>query len=293
MVLVTGAAGMTGLAVIHALRQVGMRVRALSSTGESAARLQAAGASEVVTASFSDQAGLVRAMASVETVFHVPPRMKPEETSNGMNVIAAAKKAGVRRIALHSVINSQIQSIRSHVHKRLVEEAAMQSGLPWVIFQPTNYMQNVAWNWPRLSQDGEFLFPYSEHVPVSWLDIEDYAPAVARALTEPGWDYGVYEAVSTRTPLTRVEMAEIWSNVLGRPVRATTLPIDTYMALPHWKGRDPQEMEILRSMFTEFDQHGAPGGNWRVLGLLLGREPTSYETFARRFAAARASAVSG
>jgi uncharacterized protein YbjT (DUF2867 family) len=266
-------------------------VRALSGSGRSTDTLLAAGASEVVTAAFADAPGLARAMACIETVFHVPPRMKPEEVSNGMNVIAAARAAGVRRIALHSVINSQIQSIRFHVHKRLVEEAAMQSGLPWVIFQPTNYMQNVAWNWQRLTQQGELLFPYSEHARISWLDLNDYAQAVARALTEPGWDYGVYEAVSTREPLTRVELAAIWSRVLGREVRATTMALDEYMALPHWGGRDPREMEILRSMFIEFDRHGAPGGNSRVLELLLEREPTSYEAFAQRFAASRASAA--
>ena len=293
MILVTGASGMTGLAVIAALRQLGVPVRALSGSGRSVERLLAAGASEVVTASFSDRAGLAAAMTSVDTVFHIPPRMKPEEVSNGIQVIAAARAAGVRRIALHSVINSQIQAIRFHVHKRLVEEAAMTSGLPWVIFQPTNYMQNVAWNWSRLVREGEFLFPYSAHVPVSWLDLNDYAQAVARALVEPGWDYGVYEAVSTREPLTRVEMAAIWSRVLGRPVRATTMPLDDYMALPHWRGRDPREMEILRSMFAEFDQHGAPGGNSRVLGLLLGREPTPYEDFALRFAKAQESVAPG
>ena len=291
MILVTGAAGMTGLAVISALRRRGARVRALSGSGRSMDTLLAAGASEVVTAAFADAPGLARAMACIETVFHVPPRMKPEEVSNGMNVIAAARAAGVRRIALHSVINSQIQSIRFHVHKRLVEEAAMQSGSPWVIFQPTNYMQNVAWNWQRLTQQGELLFPYSEHARISWLDLNDYAQAVARALTEPGWDYGVYEAVSTREPLTRVELAAIWSRVLGREVRATTMALDEYMALPHWGGRDPREMEILRSMFIEFDRHGAPGGNSRVLELLLEREPTSYEAFAQRFAASRASAA--
>jgi uncharacterized protein YbjT (DUF2867 family) len=291
MILVTGAAGMTGLAVISALRRRGARVRALSGSGRTTDTLLAAGASEVVTAAFADAPGLARAMARIETVFHVPPRMKPEEVSNGMSVIAAARAAGVRRIALHSVINSQIQSIRFHVHKRLVEEAAMQSGLPWVIFQPTNYMQNVAWNWQRLTQQGELLFPYSEHARISWLDLNDYAQAVARALTEPGWDYGVYEAVSTREPLTRVELAAIWSRVLGREVRATTMALDEYMALPHWGGRDPREMEILRSMFIEFDRHGAPGGNSRVLELLLEREPTSYEAFAQRFAASRASAA--
>lgn len=287
--LLTGAAGGTGRAVLAALKRRGARVRAMATREASAQALREAGADETALARFDDPAALAAALRGIDTVFHIPPRMKPEEVDNGLAVIAAARAAGVRRIALHSVINSQVQAIRFHVHKRLVEEAAITSGLPWIIFQPTNYMQNVAWQWARLVERGELLFPYSAQAPISWLDLEDYAEGVARALVEPGFDYGTYEMVSAQAPLNRQELAAIWSRVLGREVRATTMPLDDYMALPHWQGRDPRELAILRTMFEEFDRHGAPGGNWRVLALLLGREPTAYETFARRLAAQRLS----
>lgn len=287
--LLTGAAGGTGRAVLAALKRLGARVRAMATREASAQALREAGADETALARFDDPAALAAALRGIDTVFHIPPRMKPEEVDNGLAVIAAARAAGVRRIALHSVINSQVQAIRFHVHKRLVEEAAITSGLPWIIFQPTNYMQNVAWQWARLVERGELLFPYSAQAPISWLDLEDYAEGVARALVEPGFDYGTYEMVSAQAPLNRQELAAIWSRVLGREVRATTMPLDDYMALPHWQGRDPREIAILRTMFEEFDRHGAPGGNWRVLALLLGREPTAYETFARRLAAQRLS----
>jgi uncharacterized protein YbjT (DUF2867 family) len=287
--LLTGAAGGTGRAVLAALKRLGARVRAMATREASAQALRVAGADETALARFDDPAALAAALRGIDTVFHIPPRMKPEEVDNGLAVIAAARAAGVRRIALHSVINSQVQAIRFHVHKRLVEEAAITSGLPWIIFQPTNYMQNVAWQWARLVERGELLFPYSAQAPISWLDLEDYAEGVARALVEPGFDHGTYEMVSAQAPLNRQELAAIWSRVLGREVRATTMPLDDYMALPHWQGRDPRELAILRTMFEEFDRHGAPGGNWRVLALLLGREPTAYETFARRLAAQRLS----
>jgi len=224
-------------------------------------------------------------MRDVDTVLHIPPRMKPDETTNGLQVIKAARQAGVRRIALHSVINSQVQAIAFHTHKRLVEEAALTSGMPWIIFQPTNYMQNVAWNWQRMVDAAEFIFPYSADVRISWLDLRDYAAAVAHALVTPGYDYGVYECVSTESPLNRHELAAIWSRVIGKPIRALTIPLDEYMALPHWRGRDPREMAILRTMFEEFDRHGAPGGNAKVLAMMLGRSTTSYEEFAARYAA--------
>ena len=287
-IAITGASGTTGRAVIAALRRRGARVRAVSSRPDSALSLREAGADETAVAALQDGNALRAAFAGASTVFHIPPRMRPDEVENGLRVIEAARAAGVRVIALHSVINSQVQAIRFHVHKRLVEEAAITSGLPWIIFQPTNYMQNVGWNWQRMVDTGELLFPYSAQVPVSWLDVEDYGQAVARALTEPGWEWGTYEAVGTAEPLNRHALARIWSSALGREVRAATLPLDDYMALPHWAGRDPREMAILRTMFEEFDRHGSPGGNNRMLGLLLGREPTSYEAFARRHAGERA-----
>lgn len=280
-IVITGASGSTGRAVLAALKRGGARVRAMSTSAAGASRLREAGADECVVARLEDIASLREGFAGAQTVFHIPPRMKPNEVDNGLRVIEAAKAARVRVIALHSVINSQVQAIRFHTHKRLVEEAAIMSGLPWIIFQPTNYMQNVSWGWRRLLEDGEFLLPYSADVRVSWLDLRDYAEAVANALTQPGYEWGVYEAVGTAEPLTRHALAAIWSSVLGRPVKATTMPLDDYMRLPHWHGRDPREMEILRTMFEEFDRHGSPGGNHRVLGMLLGRTPTSYADFAR------------
>lgn len=287
MHLITGANGMTGRAVLAALKSRGARVRVLATSAASAGSLLEAGADEAALGRFDDAASLERAMAGVETVFHVPPRMKPDEVANGFAVIAAARSAGVARIALHSVVNPQVDAIAFHAAKRRVEEAAVLSGLRWIVVQPTNYMQNVAWNWARLTEHGGLLFPYAAAAKVSWLDLEDYAPAVARLLTEPGFDHGTYEAVSTADPLDRHELAAIWSKVLGRPVVAETMPLDDYMALPHWRGRDPREMAILRTMFETFDRHGSPGGASKVLSWLLGREPTGYAAFAERFARAR------
>jgi uncharacterized protein YbjT (DUF2867 family) len=282
-ILITGANGLTGHAVLRQLRGKATVIRCLTSNQKSADVLLHLGATEVVVGDLADKESIYHAAKGMTRVLHIPPRMKPDETQYGQNVIYAAKRADVECIYLHSVINSQVNAIQFHVHKRLVEEAAMTSGIPWVIFQPTNFMQNVSWNWTKLMTDGEFLFPYSATQKISWLDLDDYAQAVAKCLTESGWEYGVYECVSTKAPLTRVELAQIWSKVLQRGIKANTMPLDDYMRLPHWQGRDPREMAILRTMFEEFDKHGAPGGNCRVLSMILGRDTTSYEQFAEKF----------
>ena len=42
-------------------------------------------------------------------------------------------------------------------------------------------------------------------------------------------------------------------------------------------------LEIMAKMFPYYDQHGLTGSD-KVLSWLLGRSPTSFETFARRVA---------
>jgi uncharacterized protein YbjT (DUF2867 family) len=61
-VLITGASGATGRAVMAALLARGARVRTMSSNAESAAKLTAAGAHETAVARFDDSEALRRAM---------------------------------------------------------------------------------------------------------------------------------------------------------------------------------------------------------------------------------------
>jgi hypothetical protein len=78
-------------------------------------------------------------------------------------------------------------------------------------------------------------------------------------------------------------MAAIISKVIGREVKAVTMPLDKYMSLPRWQGRKPDEMERLKTMFCHYDQYGFRCGNSKVLSLLLNRPATTYEQFIQKF----------
>lgn len=100
-VLVTGAAGFLGGAIVARLRADGMRVRAFVRPG------RAADADERVEGDLRDRAALDRAVAGVDSVVHAGARVAttgPWEEFEATNVgattaiIAAATAAGVRRI---------------------------------------------------------------------------------------------------------------------------------------------------------------------------------------------------
>jgi uncharacterized protein YbjT (DUF2867 family) len=68
MILVTGAAGKTGTAVVKALAACGARVRALVHRAENVAAVKALGAAEVMIGSFEDSKALARAAAGTRSI---------------------------------------------------------------------------------------------------------------------------------------------------------------------------------------------------------------------------------
>jgi uncharacterized protein YbjT (DUF2867 family) len=281
MILIIGANGITGQAIIRNLARREVKVRALDISAAQD-NLRALGA-EPVVGDMRNVNSLRAAMKGVHAVYHIPPRMQADELQLGKNSLEAAQAEGVRHFVYHSVIFPHLQEIAFHWEKMKVEVEVLHSGLPFTIIEPTNYMQNVGWYWNWIEEKGELIWPYSAEQPISWLDVTDLGEAVANILTQPGHEGATYQLCSTEKPLTRLEMAAIISRVTGRRVKAITMPLDEYMKLPRWQGRKPEEMERLKTMFRHYDQHGFRCGNNKVLSMLLGRPATSYEQFVREF----------
>jgi nucleoside-diphosphate-sugar epimerase len=104
--LVTGGSGLVGGHLIPRLIQEGWQVRGIGRSAASRSAVAALGA-EPRDADLSDPVALESAMAGVDTVFHVAAHFKlwgPRRTFRAMNVegtrnvVAAAERAGVRRI---------------------------------------------------------------------------------------------------------------------------------------------------------------------------------------------------
>ncbi len=281
MIAITGAAGTTGLAVIQALRERGAKqVRALVSRPASEDKVRRAGATEVVVADFRRRDSMHRALEGASRVYHICPALLSDELQIGLDAMAAAKANGVRHFVFHSVVHSQSDTLVHHRDKRLVEDALMQSGLPYTILKPTMYMQNALREWNAIVQEGAYRQPYSVDSRMSIVDIQDIGQAAAAVLTEDGWERGEFELANGEI-LTRVQMAQILGEELGRPVRAEENSIDD------WKQavagiRTPAQMERAITMYRDYDRHGIAGGNARVLAMMLGRPPTTYRQFVQR-----------
>jgi NAD(P)H dehydrogenase (quinone) len=280
MILVTGAAGKTGRAVVRALVAQGAAVRALVHRDEQAKPLRALGAREVVPGDLCDAAAVNRAASGVRAVYHICPNVHPEELAIGRVAIDAACKAGVEQFVYHSVLHPQIEAMPHHWQKMRVEEQLFESELSYTILQPGAYMQNVLGQWDSVAQVGIYSVPYGIETRLGMVDLLDVAEVAARVLTEPGHIGAIYELAGPEA-LTQRQVAEVLGHRLGHRVEAREVPLVTWEQRSRAAGMGDYQVQTLLQMFQYYDRHGF-WGSPRVLGWLLGRAPGSFEAFVAR-----------
>ncbi len=282
MILLTGAAGKTGRAILRALAGRGQSVRAFVRRAEQAQAVQEAGANAVAVGDLRDAVAVAGAVRDTAAVYHICPNVSPDEVTIGQTVIAAARAAGVERFVYHSVLHPQTEAMPHHWLKLRVEEQIFASGLPCTILQPAAYMQNVLANWGQITETGIYPIPYRAEARLSIVDLDDVAEAAAIMLTEPGHLAAVYELAGPE-PLSQVEVATILGQQIGRPVRAEVTPLDAWEQQARNGGMSEVAVTTLLAMFRYYDRHGLVG-NSRVLGWLLGRPPATFAQFVARHA---------
>jgi uncharacterized protein YbjT (DUF2867 family) len=280
MILVTGAAGKTGRAVLRALAGQREPVRALIHRPDQAPSLQALGVRETMVGDLLDRADMQHAVDGVRAIYHMAPNVSPDEIPMGKTVISAAQSADVERLVLHSVLHPHIEAMPHHWQKARVEELLFASGLPFTILQPTAYMQNVAAAWDQILTQGRYPVPYSPETRLSLVDLEDVAQAAARVLTEPGHTGATIELVGTPGMCPR-DIVELLSAELDRRVTVEVVPLEAWERRARASGLGEYQISALTRMFTYYEEHGLTGCP-QALASLLGRQPTSFLAFVRR-----------
>lgn len=273
MILVTGGAGKTGLAVTRALHGVGVSVRAMVHRSASSDRAQSAGANQVLVGKLENQADLERALSSVNAVYAICPNMAPDEFGMLTGLIDAAVRAGVKRFVYHSVLHPQVEAMPHHWQKLRVEERLFESGLEATILQPTSYMQNLKGYWDEVVGQGVYRVPYPVGTRLSLVDLEDVAQAAALVLSQDGHVGATYELCGPDA-LTQNQIAETLGRALGRRVEAQALPLVEWLARPETQTMDAYQRQTLTAMFRYYAVHGF-AGNPNALAWLLDRAPTN------------------
>ena len=287
-VLVTGATGQQGGAVVRALIARGHRVKAISRRpdSEGAKRLTAAGV-EVVAGDLDDAASVATAAEGVDTMFLMGNSYEAgtdAETRQGIAVANAAKAAGVGHLIYSSVADADKKTGIPHFDsKYLVEKHIAGLGIPYTISAPVAFMENTVAPW---AIDGLRQGVYAAALPptrvLQQITIDDIGAFVSALAERREQVFGKRFDIAG-DELSGEQQVKILSEVLGRPIRFQELPIaairqqseDTALMF-EWFDRTGYDAGIaaLRRDFPEVGWHSyadwARGFDWSVLDKAAG-----------------------
>jgi uncharacterized protein YbjT (DUF2867 family) len=216
VILVAGATGNAGGAVVRALLDRGGRVRGLVRDDRSALPDGA----EAAVGDLNLPETLVPHLDGVTAVFLLSGYDGLVDTLDNM------RRAGVERVVLLSSSGAPSGDLTNAVARYhiLSERAVSESGLAWTFLQPNSFMTNTL-QWAPQLQEGDVVRAPFAQVPVATIDPADVGAVAAVALTTGDHDGRSYR-LSGPESLLPDERVAILADVLGRDLRFEGQPDD-------------------------------------------------------------------
>jgi uncharacterized protein YbjT (DUF2867 family) len=220
MILVTGGTGTAGGEIVSQLAATGTPFRAMVRDVAKATALKLTGV-EIVPGDLDKPETLPAALKGIDQVMLVSPPMPRQAELEG-NLLAAAKRAGVRHIVKFSAMtadpDSKARFPRLH---GITERAIVESGIAWTFLRPTFFMQNLL-GLAGMVKAGTIYQPCGDG-KAGFVDTADIAAVAVEALTEPGHEGNAYDITGPEL-LSYHDIAQIFSEVLGKPVKYQDVP---------------------------------------------------------------------
>lgn len=231
IILVVGATGKQGGAVVRHLLEAGFRVRAMTRNPNSdAAKTLATLGAQPVKANLNEPNTLGAALAGAHGVFSVQNYWEKGvgysgEVRQGKALAGAAKKAGVKHFVQSTMAAaSSFEGVEHFASKKAVEDCIRTLELPYTFVGTVYFMDNVLD--PKMG--GGMTFPtlagtLGKHTPFQLLAVDDIGAVVAEVFKQP--ERFVGERVDLAgDKLTVAEMKTVYHSVTGQRPKPYSIP---------------------------------------------------------------------
>ena len=229
--LFIGATGMLGKPVALELLRAGFQLTLLARDVETMQKLFPN--IPVVKGDVFDQSSLEAAMNGQEAVY-VNLSVKQSSKKNDRqpereginNIIAAAKKSGIKRIAYLSSLIKNYQGMNgfkwwSFEVKQAAVDAIKKSGLNYSIFYPSTFMECLD---QQMLQGSKLMLAGKSEAPMWFIAAKDYGIQVAWALKKAG-DTNQEYAIQGLEPFTFDQAAKVFCDNYKEPIKPMKAPL--------------------------------------------------------------------
>ena len=231
-VLVLGATGDQGHPLIARLLEAGLTPVAALRNPNAFLGTEFAHV-EVVQADLFDEHSLIAAAEGVEAIAaHLPFVFDREAAATlGRHIAAATAQNNVKKVVFNTscFVAEEDNGNPAHDGRRAIEQAIMESGAAFALFEPKVFMDNLirSWNKPAIVQQGIFAYPAKPDLRISWICLDDVAAYMVEALTRDDIPSARY-AIGGPEALVGDEVAERLSKVIGRRITFNSLTPDEF-----------------------------------------------------------------
>ena len=282
MILVTGATGHFGKAAIQFLLKKGVPasgISALVRDESKAVDLKESGIT-LKQADYDNYDSLVKAFTGVDKLLFVSGNDIGRRGPQQLNVVAAAKEAGVKYILYTSFErvkedgSSPIDFVASsHL---ATEKAIRESGIPYTIFRNNLYTDFIpVFLGDKVLETGVY-WPSGE-TKLALALREEMAEAAANVLTDEGHDNKEY-FISGSENVSFREIADMISNATGKKIGYHSPTQEEYKETLTQAGVPTEYIQMFAG-FAEAIRQGEFNTEHSDLERLLGRRPTSVKEF--------------
>jgi uncharacterized protein YbjT (DUF2867 family) len=274
MILITGASGSVGKAVLQEAIRKESKVRAMYRSKEEAAK--APSGCTPVLGDYSDKQSLSKALDGVTSAYVVCSPI-PQLVELESNMLDACKEVEVKHVVLNSALGAGDYPKSFPSWHRKVEDKLKTSGMNYTILRPNGFLQNiVTYNAPSIRAQGAFYVAMGD-AKISYLDVGDIAVVAVKAL-QAGAHAGKTYELNGPEAISNGELAKRISKVAGRTVNYVDIPETAQreamlgLGMPEW-----QVTALL-----ELQQYYKQGGGAKTDGLLrtlIEREPVTLDQY--------------
>ncbi|MBV7493803.1 SDR family oxidoreductase [Pseudomonas sp. PDM24] len=268
-IAVTGATGQLGRIVIENLKQrtATSSILALVRKPEQAEALGVAARAF----DYSKTETLDAALSGVETLLLISSSEIGQRAAQHANVIAAAKRAGIKRIVYTSVLHADSSVLPLADEHHATEAALKASGLSYTLLRNGWYTENYT-GFAGVALANGALFGSAGEGRISSATREDLAEAAAVVLTADGHENTTYELAGD-TSWTLADLAAEISKQTGKHIPYRNLPEADYAAALEGVGL-PKDLAAALASYDVSASQGALYANERALAELIGRPTT-------------------
>jgi len=230
VIAVIGAQGKTGTRVINKLSALGLSTRGLSRHSD-------------LVFDWTERGTWTSALSGVKAVYvtYYPDLAVPQAQEDMAAFVEVAKRVGIEHVVLLSG--------RGEEGALRAEQVVMQSGLQWNVVRASWFMQNFSESFMAQGiAAGDLVLP-KPNAKEPFIDVEDIADVVVAALTQPHLQNRLLEVTGPEL-LSFDHCVEKISNILGRKIHFTPVPVEAYLSGAKQQGLPDEMAWLINELFV-------------------------------------------